>query len=116
MHDKFWTYFYISTSHKKSIKLLNDENAAQSAVIPFKLVKEFCDFFSDFTYKSINHSITEENFIVDCKEAEVHPLYKNDGRADKSNYQPISVLSNVSKIYERCLYRQLYNYFDKKIF
>lgn len=29
------------------------------------------------------------------------PVYKKDGRADKSNYSPISVLSNVSKKYER---------------
>ena len=28
----------------------------------------------------------------------------------------ISILSNVSKIYERCLYSQLYDYFDKNIF
>ena len=39
-----------------------------------------------------------------------------DGRADKSNYQPISILSNVSKLYERYLYRQLYSCFDKNIF
>ena len=48
--------------------------------------------------------------------AEVRPLYRNDGRADKSNYRPISILSNVSKIYERCLYSQKYHYFDKNIF
>ena len=40
---------------------------------------------------------------------------KNGGRGDKSNYRPISILS-VSKIYERCLYSQLYDYFDKNIF
>ena len=28
----------------------------------------------------------------------------------------ISILSNVSKIYERCLYSQLYDYFDENIF
>ena len=48
--------------------------------------------------------MTEENFISDFKKAEVRPLYKSDVRADKSNYRPISILSNVSKIYERCLY------------
>ena len=31
----------------------------------------------------------------------------------KSNYKPISVLSNVSKIYERSLYDEIYSYFDK---
>ena len=36
-----------------------------------------------------------------------------DGWTEKSNYRPISVLSNVSKIYERCIYEQIYSYFDK---
>ena len=29
------------------------------------------------------------------------------------NYRPISVLSNVSKFYEKCIYEQMYSYFDK---
>ena len=41
------------------IKHLNGKKAVQSTNIPTKLMKEFCDFFSDFTYKSINHCITE---------------------------------------------------------
>ena len=98
------------------MKLLNDNKAVQSTDIPTKLIKEFCDFFSEFIYKSINHCITEGNFIADFKKAEVRPVYKNDGRVDKSNYRLISILSNISKIYERCLYSQLYDYFDKNIF
>ena len=73
----------------KLIKLLNDKKAAQSTDIPTKLIKEFCDFFSEFIYKSINHYITERNFIVEFKKAEVRPLYKNDGKADKSKHRPI---------------------------
>ena len=98
------------------IKLLNDKKAVQSTDMRTKLIKKFCDFFSKFIYKSINHCITEGNFIADVKKAKVLPLYKNNGRADKSNYRPIGILSNVSKLYERCLYSQLYDYFDKNIF
>ena len=65
------------------IKHLNDKKAVQSTDIPTKLIKEFCDFFSEFIYKSINHCITEGSFIADIKLAEVRPLYKSDGRADK---------------------------------
>ena len=98
------------------IKHLRDKKAVQSTDIPTKLIKEFCDFFSEFLYKSINHCITERSFIADFKVAEVCRLYKNDRRADKSNYRPISILSNVSKIYEKCLCSQLYDYFDNNIF
>ena len=84
----------------------------QSADIPTKLIKELCELYA----KSTNHYITKVNFIASFKEAEVLPFYKNDGRTDKSNYRPIRILSNVSKIYERCLCSQLYDYFDKNIF
>ena len=39
------------------------------------------------------------------------PLYKKDERTEKS--RSISILSNVSKIHERCLYNQMCSYFDK---
>ena len=66
--------------------------------MPTKLIKDFCDFFSEFTFKSINNCINEEDFISsDFEEDEVRPLYKNDGRADKSNYRPINILPNVLK-------------------
>ena len=47
------------------------------------------------------------------KKAEVRPLYKKDGKTEKSNYRLISALSNISKIYERCLHDQIYSYFVK---
>ena len=42
----------------------------------------------------------------------MRPLYKKDGRKEKSNYRPVSVLSNISKVYERCLYDQIYDFFE----
>ena len=92
------------------IKLLNVKKVVQSTDLPTKLIKEFCDFLSEFI------CITEENFIADFMVGEVLSLYKNDERADKSNYRPITILSNVLKINQICLYSQLYKYFDKNIF
>ena len=42
-----------------------------------------------------------------------HPIYKKECKTEKSNYRPISILPNLSKIYERLLYDQMYTYFDK---
>ena len=58
----------------KFIKLLNDKQAVRSTDIPIKLIKEFCELFSGFIYKSISHFITERNFIADFKEAEFRQL------------------------------------------
>ena len=80
------------------------------------MIKDYCVFFSEFIHKDTNLCIAAGTFINYFKQAEVRPLYKKDGRTDKSNYRPISILSNGSKIYERSLYNQLHDYFDKNIF
>ena len=87
----------------KLIKLSNDKKAVQPTDISTKSIKDLYDLLSKFKYKSVNHCVTEGNYIADLQKAKVCPIYKNDGRANKSNYRPISILSNVSKIYERCL-------------
>ena len=89
------------------MRLLNNEKSIQSIDIPTKLIKEYCVFFSEFIHKDINLCIAAENFVDAFKQAEV---------TYKSNCRPISILSNVSKIYKRSFYNQLYDYFDKNIF
>ena len=39
--------------------------------------------------------------------AEVVLLHKKNDKKDKNNYRPISLLSNISKVYERCMQEQL---------
>ena len=56
----------------KLIKLLNDEIAVQSTDIPAKLTKGL--------------------FAADFKKTKVCPHYKSNGRADKANYLPNSIL------------------------
>ena len=38
----------------------------------------------------------------------------NDDKSDKSNYLPISILPNLSKVYERIMDNQIYPYLSKK--
>ena len=37
-------------------------------------------------------------------------------KSKKENYRPVSILSNLSKIYEKLMYSQLYEYFDNILF
>ena len=46
------------------------------------------------------------------KYADVIPIHKKDDKTDKENYNPISILPNLSKVYERLMYNQIYPYFD----
>ena len=51
-------------------------------------------------------------FPEELKCAEVVPVFKKGDHMDKVNYRPISLLSSVSKIYERLIYEQLSRYFE----
>ena len=46
------------------------------------------------------------------KLANIIPVFKKDDRTDKYNCRPISILPNLSKVFERCIYNQLSAYFD----
>ena len=39
-----------------------------------------------------------------------------NNKCEKENYRPVRILSNLSKIYEKLIYHQLYEYFDNMIF
>ena len=61
---------------------------------------------------NLNNTIQTSAFPGQLKYADMKPVFKKDSRTDKKNYRPISILSNVSKIYERCLNKQLEEYFQ----
>lgn len=60
--------------------------------------------------------------ILNCIEelwkiAHVLPLYKKGDSSQMSNYRPVSLLSCVSKIMERIIFKHVYNYFyDNNLF
>ena len=51
-------------------------------------------------------------YLEQLKWADIKPARKKGSRTDKENYRPISILPNISKIYERCLFKRLANYFE----
>lgn len=58
-----------------------------------------------------NLSINKGIFPDSMKLAKVVPIFKQGSRFVCSNYRPISVLSSISKILERCIFNQLMFYF-----
>ena len=69
-------------------------------------------YFSEFFFVNINNSINKSTFSEQLKRADVKPVFKKNSRNNKENYRPVSNLPNISKICDRCLYKQLYDCFD----
>ena len=55
----------------------------------------------------INKSISSSTFLSILKLADITTVYKKDSRYEKGNYQNISVLPNLSKMFEIVLYDQI---------
>ena len=81
--------------------------------ISCKIIKLAAPVISDSLTLIFNQAITLSSFPDEWKIARVVPLYKNGQRSIPGNYRPISVLPAISKIMERILHDQLYNYLTK---
>ena len=62
------------------------------------------DIFAHFLHQNFKDAIAASVFPQNLKNANITPLFKKGDRNSETNYTPVSILPNVSKIYERCLY------------
>ena len=60
----------------------------------------------------INQSLDTGVFPTKLKIAKVIPIFKKDDDTKFSNYRPISILPTISKVFERVIFEQLYNYIN----
>ena len=63
--------------------------------------------------KVIHFSLIHGYVPESIKSAEVIPLFNSGDTSDVGNYRPISILPGVSKILERAVCDQLYEYLNE---
>ena len=80
--------------------------------IPVKLLKVGTNPLSMIISELINMSIDECAFPYLLKYAEIAALFKKLGRLCKQNYRNVSILTALSKVFEKIYCRQLTSYFD----
>ena len=94
-------------------KSLLSSKAAQDSDIPTKVIKDNIDIFTPILLEEFNKSLALAVFPSSIKLANITQLFKKVDRTDKSNYRPISILPNLSKVFEKCIYNQVSVFFDK---
>ena len=112
------TNLYFSFSqigHDEIMKELNnlDKNKAiQNTDIPAKLIKENSDIFANFILENLNNCISHSIFPPSMKNAIITPVHKKASKTSKDNFRPVNILPNISKIFERVMFKQMSELFE----
>ena len=97
---------------KKEILKLDKTKASQKTDISTRIIKENIDIFVDFLCASINSAIKTASFPFSLKLADVTPLHKKARKDMKEKFRLVSILSTLSKIFEKCMFAEMYTFFD----
>ena len=87
--------------------LPSDKGTASEIPVDILKNSEFC--FIELT-KCINKAFNENKFPVTLKLSDIVPVFKKLDPTDKTNFRPVSVLPSMSKVFEKIMYDQLYEY------
>ena len=94
---------------RKIINTLKNKNGGVDN-INAKSLKNMIDYITEPITHLINLSIEKSVYPKHFKISEIVPIYKSSDKHNPSNYRSISLVSNLSKIYERLLYNRLDNF------
>ena len=104
-----------STSYTEvdnTISSLKNTSATGWDGIPTSIIKLAKHVIIPLIVHIFNLSVASGIFPKAFKKALIHPIYKAGDSTVINNYRPISVLSTVSKIFEKLLNARLVNYLD----
>ena len=92
---------------------LKSKKAIREQDIDTKFLKSINQIISPFIYDLLNSYIEQDKFPTALKIAEVIPIFKKNDPNQATNYRPISLLSQLSKILEKVRFNRLYSYLEK---
>ena len=93
-----------------ALSILDSNKAVGADFISNKVLKECAQSLCEPLSRLFNMSFTQCIFPATWKGANVVPLFKKENRHLVSNYRPVSLLSNLSKVMEKVVYKKLYKY------
>ena len=106
--------FFISPTSRfevfNLISKLKTRKASGPNSIPTVILKQFNNEISNILSDLFNLSFSTGVFPDILKTSSVLPLFKKGSKLSCGNYRPISLLSNISKLFEKLMYSRLYSF------
>ena len=108
----FSLYPTTPTEVRDYIKNLDIRKSVGPFSIPNHILKEFHNLFSIPIRQIFNMSLESGIFPQKMKIALVIPIFKRDDNEDCNNYRPISLLPNISKLFEKVMHTRLSKFLE----
>lgn len=95
---------------KQIIKNLKNNNSAGEDNIKTKTLKSTVDNITKPLTHIINNTLTTGIFPDALKNSIITPIFKKGNDQEIVNYRPISILPNLSKVFEKIIHKRLYDF------
>ena len=115
--SELFTFNLVSSDEsKREILNLSNKKASRKGDIPVNILKGAIDTYLPILTKIINSSIEQNEFPNELKLADAIPIYKKKKNfLNKENYRPVSLLSHMSKVFERLLHKPIETFMSNKL-
>ena len=110
------TFAYQLSDSNEVITIINQLNISKTSgpnSIPTKILQMISNDISIPLSKIYNIAVTKGSHPDKLKLVNVIPIFKKGSRLSVDNYRPISLLSNLNKIFEKIIYKRVNNFIEK---
>ena len=94
---------------------MNIKKSSTNGFVPAEVFKQSLEVYLAFLTKTINQSITENNFPEQLKKLEAITLYKKNDPLKKENFTTVSLFQHLSEDFEKILYKKINVYMQDKL-
>ena len=98
---------------RKVLKSLSSSRSTGIDELDNYSIKLAAELIAQPIHHIVSLSINQDKFPHGWKFSKVLPLHKKDDKLERKNYRPVSILSPISKVLEKIVYEQIYNYFTR---
>ena len=109
-HKTLDTFRITPNQVRDILQILKLGKASGPDYISHQMLKKTCDTVCVPLSLLFNLSFSKAQFPTQWKIASVMPLFKNGDKTSASNYRPIALLSTVGKVFERIVFKEVFNY------
>ena len=99
----------------KTITELPKSKASTFKDIPVKIMINSVHIYSQVLTNIFNDCIKSGKFPDILTYADITPVSRKGDTTDKTNYRPVSTLSNFSKVFDKIIYAQISSFMEAKL-